>query len=135
MAHTVNLLSRFYTRPTYVACQVALHILVYLDNTVEHRIVFPNLTDEEPLRTYSDADWAGDLDTSLLTTGYIEHSQSQEVNAYPKSGIIGFVGIIRLNHVPMAEMIADMMTKALPKELQHQLVNTGDSMLVGRHAE
>ena len=44
---------------------------MYLDNTVEHGIVFPNLIDEEPLRAYSDADWAGVLDTSRLTTGYI----------------------------------------------------------------
>ena len=71
MAYTVNLLSRFNTRPTYVACQAALHTLLYLDNTVENGIVFPNLTDEEPLRAYSDADWAGDLDTSRSTTGYI----------------------------------------------------------------
>ena len=56
MSHTVNLLSRFNTRPTYVVCQAALHTLVYFDNTVEHGIVFPNLTDEEPLRAYSDAD-------------------------------------------------------------------------------
>ena len=57
MAYTVNLLSRFNTRPTYVACQAALHTLVYLDNSVEHGIKFSNLTDEEPLRAYSDADW------------------------------------------------------------------------------
>ena len=33
--------------------------------------MFPNLTEEEPLRAYLDADWAGDLDTSRSTTGYI----------------------------------------------------------------
>ena len=71
MAYTVNLLSRFYTRQAYVACQAALHILVSLDSTVEHGIVILNLTDEEPLRAYSDADWAGDLDISRSTTGYI----------------------------------------------------------------
>ena len=71
MAYTFNLLSRFNTRPTYDACQAALHTLLYLDNTVEHGIVFSNLTDEESLRAYSDAEWAGDLDTSRSTTGYI----------------------------------------------------------------
>ena len=43
---------------------------MYLDNRVEHEIVFLNLTDEEPLRAYSNADWARDLDTSRSTTGY-----------------------------------------------------------------
>ena len=71
MAYTVNLLTRFDIRPTYGAYQAALHTLMYLDNTVKHGIVFPNLTDEESLRAYSDADWAGDLDTSRSTTGYI----------------------------------------------------------------
>ena len=47
MTYTVNLLSRFKTRPTYVACQAVLHTLLYLDNTVEHGIVFTNHTDEE----------------------------------------------------------------------------------------
>ena len=78
MAYTVNLLSRFNTRPTYAACQAALHTLLYLDNTVEHGIVFPNLTDEEPLRAYSDADWAGDLDTSRSTTLVVVAVQQQQ---------------------------------------------------------
>ena len=40
---------------------------------MEHGIVFPNLTNEEPLRAYSAADYAGDLDTSPghLPTAYI----------------------------------------------------------------
>ena len=44
---------------------------MYLNNTMEHGIVFSNLTDEEPLRAYSDADWVDDLDTSRSTTGFI----------------------------------------------------------------
>ena len=191
-AHTVNLLSRFNTRPTYAACQAALHTLV-----------FPNLTEEEPLRAYSDADWAGDLDTSRSTTGYFVYMrgapvawqsrlqptaatstmETEYMAAYAaiqeivwirgvmtELGLKGFqlskdasptilnmdskgaidlaqnpvnhkrskhirikyhwireqVGgnIIRLNHVPTAEMTADMMTKALPEKLHHQHVNT-----------
>ena len=38
---------------------------------MEHGVVFPNLTDEDPLRAYSSANWAGDLDTNRSTTGYI----------------------------------------------------------------
>ena len=55
----------------YLYQKLYLHTLLYLDNTVEYEIVFPNLTDEEPLRAYSDADWADDLDTSRSTTGFI----------------------------------------------------------------
>ena len=33
--------------------------------------MFPSLTGEDPLRAYSDADWAGDLDISRSTTNYI----------------------------------------------------------------
>ena len=56
---------------TYGACQAALHILRYLSNTVNQGIVFPNVTEGELLTVYSDADWAGDVDTSRSTTGYI----------------------------------------------------------------
>ena len=36
-------------------------------------IIFPNVTEGEPLKVYSDADWAGGVDTSRSTTGYIVH--------------------------------------------------------------
>jgi hypothetical protein len=71
LAYTVNLLSRFNSRPTYAACQAALHTLVYLEETIDQGIIFPNSIDSDPLEVYSDADWAGDLDTSRSTTGYI----------------------------------------------------------------
>ena len=71
LSYTVNLLSRFNSRPTNGACQAALHTLGYLSNTVNQGIVFPNVTEGEPLMVYSDADWAGDVDTSRSTTGYI----------------------------------------------------------------
>ena len=44
IAYTINLLSRFNTRPTYAECQADLHTLL---------TEFPNLTDEEPLRANS----------------------------------------------------------------------------------
>lgn len=203
MAYTVNLLSRFTTRPTYAACQAALHTLLYLENTVDQGIIFPNFTDEDPLCVYSDADWAGDLDTCRSTTGYIVYlwgapiawqsrlqptvatstMEAEYMAAYAaiqeivwirgvmtELGIRGFelsknasptilnmdsksaidlaqnpvnhkrskhirikyhwireqVGgcIVRLNHVPTAEMTADVMTKALSEKLHYQHVHT-----------
>jgi hypothetical protein len=71
LAYTVNLLSRFNSKPTYAACQAALHTLVYIEGTLEVGIIFPNRSDCESLLADSDADWAGDFDTSRSTTGYI----------------------------------------------------------------
>ena len=71
LSYTVNLLSRFNSRPTYAACQAAVYTLIYLEETIDQGIVFPNSIDSDPLKVYSHADWAGDLDTSRSTTGYI----------------------------------------------------------------
>lgn len=199
LAYTVNLLSRFNSRPTYAACQAALHTLVYLEETVDQGIVFPNSIDSDPLEVYSDADWAGDLDTSRSTTGYIVYlwgapiawqsrlqptvatstMEAEYMAAYAaiqeivwirgvmtELGLQGFelssdasptilymdsksaidlaqnpvnhkrskhirikyhwireqVGdkVVKLNHIPTAEMRADMMTKSLPEKLHKQ---------------
>ena len=77
--YTINLLSRFNSRLTYGACQAALHTLGYLSNTLNQGIVFPNVTEGEPLTVYSDADWAGDMDTSGSTTGYIVYLWSAPI--------------------------------------------------------
>ena len=70
LSYTVNLLSRFNSTPTYGACQAALHTLGYLSNTVNQGIIFPNVTEGKSLTVYSDADWAGDVDTSRSTSKY-----------------------------------------------------------------
>ena len=71
LSYSINLLSRFNSRPTNGAYQDALHILGYLSNIVNQGIVFPNMTEGKPLTIYFDADRAGDVETSRFTTGYI----------------------------------------------------------------
>ena len=71
IAHAVNAVSRINTRPTYASCKAVLYILRYVSDTRGEGIVFPNTTHSQPLVAYSDADWAGDLDTGRSTTGYI----------------------------------------------------------------
>lgn len=203
LSYTVNLLSRFNSRPTYAACQATLHTLVYLEKTVDQGIIFPNTIDSDPLKVYSDADWAGDLDTSRSTTGYVVYlwgapiawqsrlqptvatstMEAEYMAAYAaiqeivwirgvmtELGLKGFelssrasptilnmdsksaidlaqnpinhkrskhirikyhwireqVGgkVVKLNHVPTADMRADMMTKSLPEKLHRQHMKT-----------
>ena len=70
MAFAVNQLSRFNSCPTYEACRAAVHTLRYLNETQDYGLIFPNHS-KEGLVAYSDADWAGDMDTSRSTTGYV----------------------------------------------------------------
>ena len=70
MSFAVNQLSRFNSCPTYDACRAAVHTLRYLADTLDYGLIFPNRV-KEGLVAYSDADWAGDLDTSRSTTGYV----------------------------------------------------------------
>ena len=85
LAYTVNLLSRYNSNPTYEACQAAVHTLVYVSNTVDMGIRFPNTSSSESLSAYSDADWAGDYDTSRSTTGYIVYLWGAPKMAIPSS--------------------------------------------------
>jgi hypothetical protein len=70
LAHSLIVLSRFNKDPTYKACKAATHVLKYLAGTTHRGIKFPR-GHQDGLTVFSDADWAGDPDTSRSTTGYV----------------------------------------------------------------
>lgn len=69
IAHSVGVLSRFMSNPTTEHWRAATGILKYLAETREFGIVFGN--GELDLEGYTDADYAGDIDTRRSTTGYV----------------------------------------------------------------
>ena len=70
LSYAVNTLSRFNKQPTYAACKAVVHLLCYIASSVGRGLKFPK-NDSSGLAAYSDADWAGDHDTSRSTTGYV----------------------------------------------------------------
>ena len=69
ISYPVGVLARFSKRPTVRACKAVLRVLIYLRGTAEVGIRFTG--DDLRVYGYSDADWAGDLDSRRSTTGYV----------------------------------------------------------------
>jgi hypothetical protein len=69
LAYAVGVLTRFGNKPSYAACKLAVHVLLYLRGTVEMGIEFSG--SEFDMHVFSDADWAGDIMTRRSTTGYV----------------------------------------------------------------
>ena len=68
ISYSVGVLARFSKAPIFRACKALLRVLIYLRGTADRGIKFSG-TDLN-LSGYSDADWAGDLDSRRSTTGY-----------------------------------------------------------------
>ena len=66
----VNTLSQYMSCPSEKHWTGVKRILRYLKGTVGHGLVFSG-DDGDKLMGYSDADWAGDLDTRRSTSGYV----------------------------------------------------------------
>jgi hypothetical protein len=64
----VSCLSRYLTNPQLQHLLAAKHILRYLKGTLNYGI-FYSTTDQGKLHTFTDADWAGDVDTHRSTSG------------------------------------------------------------------
>lgn len=70
IAHAVGIVSRYLENPTLVHETAAKRILRYLKGTINHGIYFQK-SDSKILMGFSDADYAGDLETRRSTSGYI----------------------------------------------------------------
>lgn len=66
----VNLASRYLEKPTKIHWNAVKRILKYLKGTVDYGIKF-DCGQEPIINVYSDADYAGDLDTRRSTTGFV----------------------------------------------------------------
>ncbi|GKV49633.1 hypothetical protein SLEP1_g56374 [Rubroshorea leprosula] len=70
ISFAVSRLSQFMHKPTDVHWQALKRVLRYLRGTTSHGILL-RPQQSLSLHAFSDADWAGDRDTCLSTTGYI----------------------------------------------------------------
>ncbi len=69
ISYTVGLLARFNQYPNFKACKALIRALLYLRETPDVGIQFTGKSLD--IFCYSDADWAGDLDSRRSTTGYV----------------------------------------------------------------
>jgi len=72
ISYAVGVLARFNTNPIFRACKALIRVLLYLKATPTVGIKFSG-TDLN-LFAFSDADWAGDLDSRRSTTGYVVYA-------------------------------------------------------------
>jgi len=72
ISYAVGVLARFSKNPNYRACKALLRVLIYLRATAERGIRYTG--DDLRVYAYSDADWAGDLDSRRSTTGYVVYA-------------------------------------------------------------
>jgi len=72
IAKAVSNVSRFLSNPGPMHWKAVKRILEYLKTTKTHRFILGGFTAESLLiNAFSDADWAGDLDTRRSTSGYV----------------------------------------------------------------
>ncbi len=72
ISYSVGVLARFSKSPTFRACKAVLRLLIYLRGTADKGICYSG--DDLTIFAYSDADWAGDLDSRRSTTGYVVYA-------------------------------------------------------------
>ena len=70
LMYVVCLLSRFMSTPTELHLQAAKRVLRYLKGTINLGVFYRKKGDGE-LKTYTDSDYAGDLDDRRSTSGYV----------------------------------------------------------------
>lgn len=69
LAFAVSVVSRYAANPTESHWKAVKRIFRYLKGTIDFELAYKG--DLQKLRGYSDADWAGDLDTRRSTSGYV----------------------------------------------------------------
>ena len=70
IAHAVGVVCRYNAVPTKTHMSALKRIICYLKGTSELALTY-NSEEVSPMYGYSDADWAGDRDTRLSTSGYV----------------------------------------------------------------
>ena len=79
--YAVGVLARFNTNPIYRARKALIRLLLYLRSTPTIGLKFYG--NELNLFGYSDADWAGDLDSRRSTTGYVVYAAGGPIACRP----------------------------------------------------
>ena len=71
ITYSVNLVSRFQNNYSKIHWNAVKRIMKYLKSTPHHGIQYMPVSECQNLIGYSDADFAGDMDTRRSTTGYV----------------------------------------------------------------
>ena len=71
LASAVGILSKYMSRPGKEHWQGVKRILRYIQGTIDFGLIYKAKGKTCSLTGYSDADWAGDLDTRRSTSGYV----------------------------------------------------------------
>ena len=79
ISFAVNKLSQFMHRPTTTHWTAAKRLLRYLKHTIFHGLQLRK-TSTTALRTYSDVDWAGNIDDRTSTSAYISFLGSNPIS-------------------------------------------------------
>lgn len=69
IAFSVNLLSRYCENPNLSHWQSVKRIMRYLKGTIEMKLIYGK--NDNQITGFTDADWAGDLDSRKSTSGYV----------------------------------------------------------------
>jgi hypothetical protein len=77
IAHSVGVLAWFNKNSNFRACKAIIRLLLYLWGTADVGIQFTGKSLN--LFGYSDADWAGDLDSRRSTTGYVVYAAGRPI--------------------------------------------------------
>ena len=78
ISYAVGVLARFSKFPTVRACKAVLQVLVYLRGAAKRGIRYSG--NDMRVYAYSDADWAGDLDSRRSTTGYVVYASGGPIS-------------------------------------------------------
>ena len=71
IAAAVGTLSKFMSKPGKEHWEGIKRVLRYIKGTVNHGLIYSANINDTLLQEYSDADWAGDVDTRRSTSGYV----------------------------------------------------------------
>ena len=84
LASAVGILAKYMSRPGKEHWQDVKRILRYVQGTVDYSLIFRAKDNTCSRIGYSEADWAGDLDTRRSTSGYVFQIEGSTVSWHSK---------------------------------------------------
>jgi hypothetical protein len=131
ISYSVGVLARFSKSPTFRACKAVLRLLIYLRGTADRGICYSG--DNLKIFAYSDADWAGDLDSRRSTTGYVVYAAGGPISWQSKLQSTIAVSTMEAEYMAAFGAIQELIwTKGVLSELGFDYV---DSMILNMDSQ
>jgi hypothetical protein len=131
ISYSVGVLARFSKSPTFRACKAVLRLLIYLRGTADRGICYSG--DDLKIFAYSDADWAGDLDSRRSTTGYVVYAAGGPISWQSKLQSTIAVSTMEAEYMAAFGAIQELIwTKGVLSELGFDYV---DSMILNMDSQ